>query len=90
LLNSNSDNQQHLSTLSRYLPSQYLFDSSLTDELAIFDFISTAISQQQLNSLPEKSLGISLFRIADDKSALFESTADDKTRVDLVEINLQI
>ena len=31
----------------RYLPSQYLFGSSLADELAVFDFTSAAVSQQQ-------------------------------------------
>ncbi|CAF4045286.1 unnamed protein product, partial [Rotaria sordida] len=41
-----------------YLSSQYLFDSSLTDELAVFAFTSAAVNQQH-NDL-NKSLSNSL------------------------------
>ncbi|CAF4779259.1 unnamed protein product, partial [Rotaria sp. Silwood2] len=83
----NSDNplhQQRSSTTPRYLPSQYLFGSSLTDELAVFDFTSVAASQQQndlnknqLNSLPENSIEISLQKKNDDRPALIEGTDND-------------
>ncbi|CAF3889896.1 unnamed protein product, partial [Rotaria sp. Silwood1] len=42
----NSLHQQRLSSTPRYLSSQYLFGSSLTDELAVFDFTSAAVNQQ--------------------------------------------
>ncbi|CAF3963928.1 unnamed protein product, partial [Rotaria sp. Silwood1] len=89
---SNSDNQlqqqqqlqQHSSTTPRYLPSQYLFGSSLTDELAFFDFTSVAASQQQndlnksqLNSLSENSVQIFLHKKHDDRPALIEGTDND-------------
>ncbi|CAF1392236.1 unnamed protein product [Adineta steineri] len=98
LSNSNSDNQQQqrLSTPPRYLPSQYLFGSSLTDELAVFDFTSVAVSQQQndlnnkiqSNSLPENSPEISLYKKDDDKPALIEGTSDDEIGTDLIEIEM--
>ncbi|CAF4589767.1 unnamed protein product, partial [Rotaria sp. Silwood2] len=50
--------QQRPSSTPRYLSSQYLFGSSLTDELAVFDFISAAVNQQH-NDL-NKSLSNSL------------------------------
>ncbi|CAF1285505.1 unnamed protein product [Rotaria sordida] len=57
LTTSKSDNslhqQQHLSSTPRYLSSQYLFGTSLTDELAVFDFTSAAVNQQQ-NDLNKK------------------------------------
>ncbi|CAF3812228.1 unnamed protein product [Rotaria sordida] len=87
LTSSNSDNQLHQqrsSTIPRYLPSQYLFGSSLTDELAIFDFTSVAASQQQndlnksqLNSSLENSIEISLNKKNDDRPALIEGTDND-------------
>ncbi|CAF1371111.1 unnamed protein product, partial [Rotaria magnacalcarata] len=42
----------------RYLSSQYLYGSNLTDELPVFDFTSAAVNQQQ-NDL-NKSLSNSL------------------------------
>ncbi|CAF1360231.1 unnamed protein product [Rotaria sordida] len=87
LTSSNSDNQLHQqrsSTTSRYLPSQYLFTSSLRDELAIFDFTSVVASQQQndlnksqLNSPSENSVEISLNKKNDDRPALIEGTDND-------------
>ncbi|CAF0848203.1 unnamed protein product, partial [Adineta ricciae] len=50
--------QQRLASTPRYLSSQYLFGSSLTDELAVFDFTSAAVNQQH-NDL-NKSLSTSL------------------------------
>ena len=82
---SNSDNtfRSSPSSTPRYLPSQYLFGSSLTDELAIFDFTSAVVSQQQndsnknsSNSLQETSMEISLEKHDDDRPALIEGTDD--------------
>ncbi|CAM4805641.1 unnamed protein product [Rotaria magnacalcarata] len=81
---SNSDSQQRSSATPRYLPSQYLFGSSLTDELAVFDFTSAAVTQQQndlnksqSNSLAESSMKISLHKKSDDRPALIEGTDTD-------------
>ncbi|CAF1450470.1 unnamed protein product [Rotaria sordida] len=97
LTSSNSDNQLHQqrsSTTPRYLPSQYLFGSSLTDELAVFDFTSIAASQQQndlnknqLNLLSENSFEISLNKNNDDRPALIEGT-DNDFRANFIEIEM--
>ncbi|CAF3182289.1 unnamed protein product [Rotaria sp. Silwood2] len=78
----NSDSplhQQRSSTTPGYLPSQHLFDSSLTDDLAAFNFTSVAASQQQndltksqANSLSETFIEISLYKKDDHKPALIE------------------
>ncbi|CAF1189299.1 unnamed protein product, partial [Adineta ricciae] len=90
----NSDNQQRLSTPPRYLPSQYLFGSSLTDELAVFDFTSAVVTQlhsdlskTQSNSLSENTLEISLQRKDDDRPALVEG-ADDELGTDFLDIEM--
>jgi DNA-dependent protein kinase catalytic subunit len=96
LTSSNADNQQRSSTTPRYLPSQYLFGSSLTDELAVFDFTSAAVTQQhndlnnksQSNSLPENSMEISLHKKDDDRPALIEGTDDDDLSTDFIEIEM--
>ncbi|CAF3651048.1 unnamed protein product [Rotaria socialis] len=89
LTTSKSDNpshQQRLSSTPRYLSSQYLFGSSLTDELAVFDFTSAAVNQQH-NDL-SKSLSSSLSdntstnllsqkKLDDDKPALIEGSDDE-------------
>ncbi|CAF4686475.1 unnamed protein product, partial [Rotaria sp. Silwood2] len=89
LTTSKSDNpqyQQRLSSTPRYLSSQYLFGSSLTDELAVFDFTSAAVNQQQ-NDL-NKSLSNSLLdnsstnlmnqkKIDNDRPALIEGSDDE-------------
>jgi DNA-dependent protein kinase catalytic subunit len=71
-----------------------LFGSSLTDELAIFDFTSAAVSQQQndlnknqSNSLAENSLEISLHKKDDDGPALIEGTDYDLS-TDFIEIEM--
>ena len=101
LTSSNPDNHQVRSvTTPRYLPSQYLFGSSLTDELAIFDFTSAVVSQQQqnesnknqANSLQETSMEISLHRNDDDRPALIEGTDDELgmqvLQIEMDELNL--
>ncbi|CAF5049236.1 unnamed protein product [Rotaria sp. Silwood1] len=46
----NSLHQQRLSSTPRYLSSQYLFGSSLTDELAVFDFTSAAFIKKKIDN----------------------------------------
>ncbi|CAF1382145.1 unnamed protein product [Rotaria sordida] len=43
----NSLHQQRLSSTPHYLSLKYLFGCSLTDELAVFDFILATVNQQQ-------------------------------------------
>ncbi|UJR22353.1 hypothetical protein I4U23_025415 [Adineta vaga] len=90
----NSDNQQRSTTTPRYLPSQYLFGSSLTDELAVFDFTSAIVTQQhsdfnktQSSSLPENTLEISLLNKNDDRPALIEGT-DDELSTEFLDIEM--
>ncbi|CAF0853365.1 unnamed protein product [Rotaria sordida] len=86
LTTSESDNslhqQQRLSSTPHYLSSQYLFGSSLTDELAVFDFTSAAVNQQQ-NDL-NKSLTNSL---SDNSSTnlINQKKLDDNDRPALIE-----
>lgn len=89
LTTSKSDNpaiQQRLSSTPRYLSSQYLFGSSLTDELAVFDFTSAAVNQQQndLNKSQTSSFNdnsstnLSIKKtFDDDKPALIEGSDDE-------------
>ncbi|CAF4567980.1 unnamed protein product, partial [Rotaria sp. Silwood1] len=97
LTSSNTDNQyyqQRSSITPRYLPSQYLFGSSLTDELALFDFTSVVASQQQndlnknqLNSFTENSFEISFNKKIDDRPALIEDT-DNNYGINFIEIEM--
>ncbi|CAF1316968.1 unnamed protein product [Adineta steineri] len=87
LTSSKLDNssQQRISSTPRYLSSQYLFGSSLTDELAVFDFTSAAVNQQQndLNkslsssSSEQSSANISLEKKDYDGPALIEGSDDE-------------
>ena len=88
LSTSKSDNQsqQHrLNSTPRYLSSQYLFGSSLSDELAVFDFTSAAVNQQQndfnkslTNSLAENSsMDVALAKTNNDGPALIEGSDDE-------------
>lgn len=97
LTSSNTDNTHRSpSNTPRYLPSQYLFGSSLTDELAIFDFTSAVVSQQQQSdqnknsghSLQETSMEISLHKHDDDRPALIEGTNDDQLGSNLLQIEM--
>ncbi len=96
---SNTENQPRSSTTPRYLPSQYLFGSSLTDELAVFDFTSAVVSQQQndsnknqSNSFQETSFEISLHKKDDDRPALIEGKDDELgshfLEIEMDELNL--
>ncbi|CAF3416901.1 unnamed protein product [Rotaria sp. Silwood1] len=56
---SNSDNQlnqQRSSTTLSYVSTQYLFGSSLTEELDFFYFTSVAASQQKKNHFTKNQL----------------------------------
>ena len=85
LSKSDSASQQRVPTTPRYLSSQYLFGSSLTDELAVFDFTSAAVNQQQndlnrslSNSLSDhSSMDVSLTTVHQDGPALLQGTDDE-------------
>jgi len=88
LTNSNSSNS--ISAPSpRYLASQYLFGSSLTDELAVFDFTSAIVTQQQndSNKSQDTMMEISLNIKDQDQPALIEGT-DDQLGEKLLEIEM--
>ncbi len=82
---NNSSEQQRITSTPRYLSSQYLFGSSLTDELAVFDFTSAAVHQQQndlnkslTNSLSDNSSTDLLLQKKDnDGPALIEGSDDE-------------
>ena len=73
---SNTDTPSRSSPSPRYLPSQYLFGSSLTDELAVFDFTSAVVSQQQMPLTSNE----------DDGPALIDGAEDDDT--DVIDIEM--
>ena len=83
--NSTAEQQQRANTTPRYLASQYLFGSSLTDELAVFDFTSAAVNQQQndlsrslSSSLSDQSsMEVHSARKDDDGPALIQGTDDE-------------
>ena len=88
-------NHQRSTTSPRYLSSQYLFGSSLTDELAVFDFTSAAVNQQltelnksQSNSLfDQSSMKLSQTNRTDEQPALIDGT-DDDVAGDLIDMEM--
>jgi DNA-dependent protein kinase catalytic subunit len=97
LTTSKSDNQsqQRLSTTPRYLSSQYLFGSSLTDELAVFDFTSAAVNQQQndlnkslSNSLSDNSSTNLSFQLKDDDGPALIEGSDDELGTEFIDMEM--
>lgn len=77
--------QNRINSTPRYLSSQYLFGSSLSDELAVFDFTSAAVNQQQndfnkslTNSLASNSsMDVCVSKKDNDGPALIEGSDDE-------------
>ena len=83
LSNSKADSstQQRVLSTPKYLSSQYLFGSSLSDELAVFDFTSAAVVDFNNKSLSANSscstMNISLEKKDSDVPALIEGSDDE-------------